>query len=155
MRKNIGCVIIQAGENQKDILGLMNVIADADNINMSVFSLDYGTVLETIKKYTVYPLYEAKYYHGNVFSWDLITTDLVVRFPNIKTIFYYLNELPWMKSTNTSYKVWNNIFNNNKVQVFTDKPEIKQILDLTWNKNCKLINQVNAESLYEMLQQYE
>lgn len=153
MRKNIGCFVLEINNDQhKQLMQLMNVIAFQNDINFSVFTLDYSIILNSQKYFTILPIYEAKYYFGKMFVLDLASLDLVVRFPNLEQIIYYQNEqYPWILNPNIPSTVWDKLFSHKKIKIITDKPSVKQEMDKRFNIDCFLLSAITPEVLCDVV----
>ena len=156
MRKNVGSILIETKtDNDSNVAHLLNGLAYRADINFSLFTPDFSVVMNQPKFFTILPLHEAKLYFGSLFVWDLIKLDLITSpptFPNLEKILFYQNaDLPWMRNKNVAYSTWNRFFNNPRVQIFTDNMLAKDIINNTWNSNCKFIHQINPDTLYEIL----
>ena len=153
MSKNIGCFVLEINNDQhKQLMQLMNAVAFQNDINFSVFTLDYNVILGSQKYFTVLPIYEAKYYFGKMFVFDLASLDLIVRFPNIEEILYYQNDqYPWVLNPNVPKAVWDKLFSNNKIKVLTDKLSVKQEMDNRFSIDCSLLDAITPEALYNVV----
>ena len=121
------------------------------SVNLSLFTSSYGLNFPN-KRFSVLPLYEAKYHKSAFFTWNLLSLDLLLEFPNTQNIVYYQNkEITWSQNKNIPYSAWAKIFDTNRVTVVTDDPMVNEIFTLTW-KPPVFINEFNAEKLYETLQ---
>lgn len=133
------------------VLDVFNNIINIDRtVDLSVFTSSFN--LANLKKYfSVLPLYEAKYCKSSFLVWDLISLDLVSQLPCAQKIIYLHNtQLPWVENTSVEYVVWEKLFNNSKTQIITTNNNIAEIIRLTWG-DCKLLENLNSESLYEVL----
>jgi hypothetical protein len=156
MRKNIGSVLVETkSENDFNILHLLNSIAVRKDVNFSLFTADFSMPMNQPKFFTVLPLHESKFYFGTLIVWDMVTLDMVTTpraYPNVdKIIFYQNGQVPWMNNRNMPYGLWNKLYNNSKVQMFTDHLGVKEILANTWNTKCSFLHQITPEALYEIL----
>lgn len=153
MRKNVGCFVLEINNDQyKQLMQLVNHIAVQSDINFSVFTLDYGVVLNSQKYFTILPIYEAKYYFGKMFVFDLASLDLVVRFPNIEQIIYYQNDAyPWVLNPNVPQAVWDKLFGDKRIKIITDKLSVKQEMDKRFSIDCSLLQTINPEALYNVI----
>jgi hypothetical protein len=152
MNNNISAIsiTINPGHDELMLKWLDSLSSINKSLNLSVFSSSYN-VNQPLKKFTVLPLYEAKYHTGTAFVWDLLSLELILDFPNIHKIVYYQNNnLPWLQNRYIGYAAWAKIFDNDRVSIMVDNPTIQQIFKLTW-KEPHLINEMTPEKLYEVL----
>jgi hypothetical protein len=150
--KNISAlnIVTQVGFDEA-LIKLFNDLHYKDrSLNLSLFTSSYGINIQN-KKFSVLPLYEAKYHKSSFFVWNLLSLELVLEFPNTQKIIYYQNqEIPWADNKNIPYLAWSNIFDNDKVTVITDDPIVNEIFTLTW-KPPVFIDNLDSEKLYEIL----
>jgi len=149
MNKQILALSISAGTEQDlNIISMLNETIAADPAaNLKLFTTKYDLLIPN-KRFCVLPIYEAKYSHGTIVVWDLLSLELVLDFPNLDSIIYLQDSnLPWSNSHNIEYSVWSKFFDNPKIKIITDSPEVSEILSLTWKKPTLLEN-INPESLY-------
>jgi len=154
MSKNLGCFLFDVVTDQeKEILSLFNNLLEKNpNINGCLFTTNYQNTINQLKRFSIFPLYEAKYYYGDVLVWDIISLDIVKSFPNVEKIFYFQGPyLPWTGNTHLEYSMWESLFCNPKITVISNLTEVKEIFDLVWSTKCELIKTMNAESLYEVV----
>lgn len=118
--------------------------------NLSLFTSSYGVNVQN-KRFSVLPIYEAKYHKSSFFVWNLLSLELVLQFPNVQKVVYYQNQdIPWSQNKNMPYAAWANIFDTNRVTVVTDDAMVNEIFSLTW-KPPVFINDFTSEKLYEIL----
>lgn len=154
MSRNLGCFLFDVvNDAEKEILTLFNsLLAYNPDINGSLFTSNYQNVIHQLKKFSVFPTYDAKYYYGDMLVWDVISLDMVRQFPNLNKIFYFQGPaLPWMGNTHIEYKMWEKLFCNPKITIITNNKDIKDVYDHVWSSECKLLQQINWESLYEAI----
>ena len=107
-------------------------------------------ILNINKRFSVLPIYEAKYQYGNFFVWDILSLELCISFPNVNKIFYFQNNnIPWIKAFNINYQDWSQLFDNPKVDIITDDMTTKELFDLAW-KQIRTID-ITSEALYEIV----
>ncbi len=152
MNNNISVISITLNPGQDEMmLKWLDSLSIMDkSLNLSVFTSFYN-INQPQKRFTVLPLYEAKYHTGIAITWDLLSLELILDFPNISKIVYYQNNsFPWLQNRHISYAAWAKLFNNDRVSVLVDDPTIQQIFALTWKKP-HLITEMTPEKLYEVL----
>lgn len=121
-----------------------------DLININIFSSNNTISLNT--NCSILPLYEAKYIYDHIFTWDLLSLELVKDFPNPYSIWYLqLDELPWINHGYMPYQDWEKLFDNPKINIITNNEDTKKIIDSTWNNKAIFIDQLNLKVLYELL----
>lgn len=136
----------------QNIIELIHPLKTIDSsVNINIFSINYD-LNATNKTFTVLPVYECKYFFGNLVVWDPVTLDLVLNFPNIRKIVYiHDNSIPWRINPNVSYKTWEKLFDNTKTQILITDKYIADIFRLTWGTG-QFIETINPQVLYEKLQ---
>ena len=132
------------------MLSWFNSLYNIDpNINLKLFS-SCCDILNINKRFSVLPIYEAKYQYGNFFVWDILSLELCISFPNVNKIFYFQNNnIPWIKAFNINYQYWSQLFDNPKVDIITDDMTTKELFDLAW-KQIRTID-ITSEALYEIV----
>jgi hypothetical protein len=154
MNKNIA-IINTAIQNSYDqqVLNLVNEILCVNkNIDANLYTTTINVGINN-KKFGILPIYEAKYFYGKAIVWDPITLDLVYGFPNLSEIIYiHNNTIPWRENPNMSYKVWDRLFINKKLNLLISDKNIYEIFRLTWNTGT-LIESIDSRTIYEAIQQ--
>lgn len=152
MSKQIASISIELkSENDKNIVELMNLVALNNDINLKMFTTNCEIPTKTPKRFSILPIYEAKYYYGSAFVWDLMTLELVVDFPNIDKIFFYQNQnLPWRTFRQNQYSFWEKFYNNDRIEIFTTEKDIYEVLGLIW-KSPKLIQEISPQSIGDLI----
>lgn len=137
-------------EYDASMISWFNSLYSVDSsINLKLFCCSFD-VINPQKKFTVLPLYEAKYEYGIFFIWDILSLELAINFPNLTKIYYFQNNnIPWTKIYNINYNDWAQLFDNPKVEILTSDSTIQEIFSLTWKKP-KLLS-ITTEALYEIL----
>jgi hypothetical protein len=150
--KNISAlnIVTQVGIDEPIIKLFASLALIDKSLNLSLFTSAYNLNIQN-KRFSVLPIYEAKYHKSCFFVWDLLSLELVLEFPNTQKIVYYQNQnIPWADNKNIPYFAWANIFDNDRVTVITDDPIVNEIFSLTW-KSPVFINEMDSEKLYEIL----
>lgn len=154
MFRNLGCFLFDVvSDQEKEILSIFNDLLDKNpHINGSLFTSNYQNSINKLKRFSIFSSYEANYYYGDMFVWDIISLDIVRNFPNINRIFYFQEaSLPWPTNAHMEYSMWEKLFCNKKTTIITNLPEVKEVYDLVWSGKCELLKTMNAESLYEAI----
>lgn len=152
MNKQISALSITTTSKYDElIISLINSLSNIDNsLDIKLFTTNHNILVQN-KKYSILPIFEAKYSKNPIIVWDLLSLELVLEFPNLLSIIYIQDKnIPWLKNRSIPYSVWNNFFNNNKVKVVCSHPMIAEIFEMTWKKPI-LLNPITTESFYEIL----
>ena len=154
MSRNIGCFLFEVVTNiEKEIATMFNIVASKPNINGSLFTADYQNKIDYLRNFTIFPINEAKYYYGDMIVWDLLSLDMVHKFPNLKTIYYFQGpNIPWINNAHIPKEMWQSLFCNPKIKMITDNQQIQKIFKDTWNSDLFLLKTMTPEGLYEAIQ---
>lgn len=152
MNKNIAIINTSIGTSyDQQIITLMNeTVHSYKNINAAVYTTSMNIAIPQ-KKFSVLPLYEAKYFNGKAIVWDIISLDLVYGFPNISEILYiHNNTIPWRENSHIAYKVWEKLFTNSKTKILITDKNIYEIFRLTWNTGI-FQETIDSRIIYESI----
>ena len=150
--KNISALSITVNPGlDENLLSIFDELYNIDKfINLNLFTTSYN-INKQNKRFSVLPIYEAKYYSGTLLVWNLLSLELTLDFPNLTKIVYYQNnDIPWSTNKSIPYVAWARLFENPKVSMIVDNPTVHEIFKLTW-KEPTLITDITPETLYEVL----
>ena len=148
---NLGMMCIVADDSCHGIVSALNELTyHHDDINLRMFTFGYNTE-NILKNFPVLPIHEAKYCYDTLITWDVLSIDLAINFPNIKHIFYIHNDnVAWTKNYNINYELWEKIFDNPKIDVITCNKDVDTLLQLTWKKPL-YIEALTPENIYNVI----
>ncbi len=152
MNKNIAIINTFIDNNyDQQVLALLNdVLKTFKDVNADVYTTSMNLLIPD-KRFSILPIYEAKYFNGKAIVWDLITLDLVYGFPNLSEIIYlHNNTIPWRDNKNVGYSVWEKLFLNDKLKMIISDKNIYDIFQLTWNTGI-FIESINSKVLYDTI----
>ena len=150
MNKNIAIINTFIGNAyDQQILALLNDLSKTfKDVNADIYTTSMNLLIPD-KKFSILPIYEAKYFNGKAIVWDLISLDLVYGFPNLSEIIYlHNNTIPWRDNKNVGYSAWEKLFVNDKLKMIISDKNVYDIFQLTWNTGI-FIESINSKVLYE------
>ena len=115
--------------------------------------LVFNSFCENINTHNIPMLHlsHAKFFYGNLFVFDFISLILASKFPNIKNIYYYANNIPWNESMRSKYTDWEQIFDMDHLKIITTNQPLYDIYNIVWKKPAGISENFSYEELANIL----
>lgn len=102
--------------------------------------------------YYILHINEAKYFKGLLFVFDTKSLILTKTFPSPSKQIFIVNEADWVVNKTVNYNVWNSMYNNNNIELFTIGKSLNDLCEICWKKPLHNADILNGESINDVLQ---
>ena len=151
INKDLGFIIPSLINNEEcnAICELINGLVENNKKYQFCIFNQYNELPDT-RLVPLMPISHAKYFDGDLLTFDFPSLVMAINFPLTRNINYLTNSAPWSMSYNR-YSSWKNIFNKQNLRIFTNSKEISEVYNIAWNIKAKIIKEINHESIYQIL----
>jgi hypothetical protein len=149
-KKSIGFMIINIENNEYYDNILKNIKLLIDNnpyYNIVIFNSNCDKVLTY--NIPILHLSHAKFFKGDLWTFDLVSLIISKKFPNINKKILYCNDIPWIKNRNNLYNEWKDIYND--IDFVASNQYIYDIYDMSWRKPLDIMESFNYEKIQHIL----
>lgn len=152
--KDIGYVILDLKANQQN-----NQIIDYANKSQSSNCYKQDIIFSTNCDLIIAPqlpilhVSQSKFFYGNLFLFDINSVLLTSKSPNIENRYFYAQDIPWVKSSNTNeYSYWYYLFSSSNLQIIAANQQIYDIYNICWKKPIGISETFDYETIQRFLQ---
>jgi hypothetical protein len=96
-------------------------------------------------------LVHAKFFTGDIIIGDMISAMMCKSFPNIKNLYLYAQNIPWLGKQNSMHKQWAEIFDNPILNIIAQNQSIYDVFDICCKKPIGISENLNYEELSKLI----
>jgi hypothetical protein len=151
IKNNLGFMIINLENNSYYENILQNIKKIIDNnpyINISVFSSNCNKIMT--HNVPILHLSHAKFFKGDLWTFDLTGILVAKNFPNINKKILYVNDIPWIKNRNNPYEEWERIYDKS-IDFVTNNQYTYDIYNICWKQPIDIMEEFNYEKVQSIL----
>lgn len=139
---------IENNEYYDNILKNIKLLIDNNPYNNIVI---FNSNCDKVLTYNIPILHlsHAKFFKGDLWTFDLVSLIISKKFPNINKKILYCNDIPWIKNRNNLYNEWKDIYND--IDFVASNQYIYDIYDMSWRKPLDIMESFNYEKIQHIL----
>jgi hypothetical protein len=152
MNNDIGFILIKL-QNDPIHDNILRTAKEIEKNNIYGQTVIFNSFSEKVETHNLPILHisQAQFFNGKIFIFDLPSIILTEKFPNITRRILYTNSSPWTISTNTQYKEWKSIYNQESLDILSGSKMIDDIYNICWKKTIGISERFSYEEIKEYL----
>ncbi len=100
-------------------------------------------------------LSHSKFFNGSLFLFDIPSLIITKKFTNYNKKYYYAFDAPWVKSGQTQYSQWRNLFADDNVNIIVTNKTLYDIYSICWKKPIGISENFSYEELRSIIEKSE
>jgi hypothetical protein len=144
---DIGFYVINCDSSPKnnEIISLINnLIIEYPYDNIILFNNTFQRI-DSQKKFPILHISQAKYFRGVLIVFDVKSLALAKNFPSPSKIILVCDNAEW--SGDNRAILWKDIYEDKNVILVTKYKELKDIIEICWNKQAISINELTPKEV--------
>lgn len=151
---DLGFYIIDCDNSAKnsfliDIIN--NIISFRPYDSIVLFNHKYSRI-DTNKKFPIFHISQAKYFRGNLIYFDVKSATLAKTFPSPSKQILCCDYPEWSTNKSARSILWKSIYEDPNLKIITYEQNIKNLIEICWDKKVLHIPELNARNLYDAIE---
>jgi len=151
---DLGFYIIDCDNSAKNnfLLDLINnMISFRPYDSIVLFNHKYNRI-DKNKKFPIFHISQAKYFRGSLIYFDVKSATLAKTFPGPSKQILCCDYPEWSINRNARSMLWKNIYEDPNLKIITYEQNIKNLIEICWDKKVLHIPELNARNLYDAIE---
>lgn len=151
MINDLGFLILSI-ENTELFHNLLSSIKDFINNNPYKQICIFNSVSDKVNTFNIPLLHvkQAKFFHGDIIVFDLLSLMLIKNFPNIKNKYFFVNTIPW-EHNGFSFNEWKALIEQENLNIIAQNQAIYDIFDICWKSPIGIGENFSYETISKLI----
>ena len=120
----------------------------SDENDLIIFSQNEYTT-NANNGFSICMAYDFWNYKGkNIIATDIDSCRLILKNPSVKSFYFYVWDLEWMRLQSFNYEDIQQIYGNNKIKLVARSNRHALAIEQAWNKKCSVVEDFKINEIF-------
>ncbi|NBQ16684.1 hypothetical protein EBU24_00010 [bacterium] len=121
----------------------------SEDNDLVVFSQNDYTI-NANNGFSIFMMYDFWNYKGkNIVATDIDSCRLILKNPSVKSFYFYVWDLEWMRLPPFDYEEIQKIYGNKKIKLIARSNRHAIAIEQAWNKKCLIVEDFNLNEIFK------
>lgn len=99
--------------------------------------------------FSIFMMYDFWNYKGkNIVATDINSCKLILKNPSVKSFYFYVWDLEWMRLQSFDYEDIQQIYGNSKIKLIARSDRHALAIEQAWNKKCLIVEDFKLSEIF-------